>query len=580
MAKTTSTHSLLTDTQWPRFLRGPDPQLLEKLYVPALGRAIRYDRCCAYFNSHVLAVAARGFGRLIANILARQGSLSKPAIRLLVNEEVADDDLDALLTTDDQSPLIDKLLRQFKTPQRALEKNRLAMLAWMVAHGWLEVRVGLMRHTQGVSHAKYGIITDVAGNRLAFSGSDNETGHALVENYEEVAIATEWQDPEFVRYYQERFEALWEDRDEFVKTLPLPEAVRLQLVKLTTDIPPAELLGDPDEARTAMLWHYIAAAPFLPNGDLACDATAFVDLWPHQRHVVEETAGAFPAGRLLCDAVGMGKTIEAILVLRRLLAGRGVERALILVPAGLLKQWQDEFREKGGLLVPYWDRGCLFHPDGTKNNIEASEALAEFNVILLSREWARLPGNREVVLASPHWDLVLLDEAHAARRRASVEGEFNRGNLLLDLLRKLQLCRRTRALLLLSATPMQTQPWEPWDLLTVLGVGGRWMVEFCDIRTYYDSVATLRTKGLDLTTARAISPLIADDDGYPPPPFPLQEKTVQAIAKSLVFCSLELSRTLRSGESVEKFSLEIKGVSGQRFLEVRSRSNVLCDDLD
>lgn len=77
-----------------------------------------------------------------------------------------------------------------------------------------------------------------------------------------------------------------------------------------------------------------------------------VTLWPHQRNVVAETAAAWPEGRLLCDEVGMGKTVEAILSLRRRLAGRGVKRALILPPANLLPQWQGELREKGGLLVP------------------------------------------------------------------------------------------------------------------------------------------------------------------------------------------------------------------------------------
>jgi hypothetical protein len=53
----------LRNHEWPRFVVGPDPALLEKLYVPALAEAIRYDRCCAYFSSSVLAAAARGFGR-------------------------------------------------------------------------------------------------------------------------------------------------------------------------------------------------------------------------------------------------------------------------------------------------------------------------------------------------------------------------------------------------------------------------------------------------------------------------------------------------------------------------------------
>jgi hypothetical protein len=45
----------LRQRAWKRFLRGPDPALLEELYIPALAEAIRYDRCCAYFSSTVLA---------------------------------------------------------------------------------------------------------------------------------------------------------------------------------------------------------------------------------------------------------------------------------------------------------------------------------------------------------------------------------------------------------------------------------------------------------------------------------------------------------------------------------------------
>jgi stalled ribosome alternative rescue factor ArfA len=275
-----------------------------------------------------------------------------------------------------------------------------------------------------------------------------------------------------------------------------------------------------------------------------------VDLWPHQWRVVEETAKAFPDGRLLCDEVGMGKTIEAILVLRRLLCGRGVKRSLLLVPAGLLKQWQDELREKGGLLVPRWESGYLYFPNGEKKVMEAAEALSAHDILLLSREWARLENNRNVVLNAPAWDLVLLDEAHAARRSAPEEREFNSGNLLLQLLRELQLRRRTMGIFLLSATPMQTQPWEPWDLLAVLGVGGKWLVEFSDLRTYYKGITDLGRGILSLPTATAISQLVASDNEFPEPQndpdkigiFNIQTNDPLSVANALVFAFGEQQR--------------------------------------
>ena len=524
----------LRQTSWKRFLRAPDAQLLEELYVPALGQAVGYDRCCAYFSSRVLAIAARGFGGFIQNLLTGGDTLPQPAARLLVNEQLDPRDLEALLSTGDPQALIEKLLQEFQTPQDALEKNRLEMLAWLVASGWLEIRVGLMRHTRGVSHAKFGVVIDRQGDSLAFMGSDNETGAALVENYEELEVRTSWQDQEFTDYYRDRFEMLWTNQDENVTTVPLPEAVRQKLIKMAPLEPPEERHQDKPALSAALLWHFLAAAPYLPQGEYACDATALVDVWPHQRRVIEDTASAFPAGRLLCDEVGLGKTIEAILILRRLLCGRGVQRALLLVPAGLLSQWQDELREKGGLLIPRWESGYLHQPDGQRQSMEAPAALAENPVLLVSREWARLESHSQEVLTAPPWDLVLVDEAHAARRSAPAEREFNSANLLLQLLCEMQLRRRTRGILLLSATPMQTQPWEPWDLLAVLGVGGDWIVEFQDLREYYQGVEDLRGGALDLLTAAHMAHLVTRDHEFPEPDC-LPGTNAKSVAQGLVF---------------------------------------------
>lgn len=509
----------LRSVEWREHLRAPDSQLVDDLYGPALERAIHYDRCCAYFCSSVLATAARGFGGLIRNILRHKDKIPRPAVRLLVNEQLDPQDLEALLARGDHEPLIRKLLKQFKTPKDVLENDRLQALAWLAANGWLEVRVGLMRRTGGMLHAKFGTVRDSRGNVLAFMGSGNETREGLLGNYEELRLFRSWKERSDTNYYQTRFEDMWADRDEHVMSIPLPEAVEAKLIKLAPAEAPVEEAGlSKASLEAAMVWKFIACAPFLPEGETACDATAPVDMWPHQRKVVDDTARAFPAGRLLCDEVGMGKTIEAILVLRRLLCGRGVKRALLLVPAGLLKQWQDELREKGGLLVARWEDGYLYRPHEKKIQMEPTRAFVEADVLLVSREWARLENNRRTLLAAPEWDLVLMDEAHAARRRSPKETEFNSGNLLLELLREMQLGQRARGIMLLSATPMQTHPWEPWDLLSVLGVGDNWMVEFGDIRTYYDVVSRLRQESPDAMSASVVRDLVESDKEFPERP--------------------------------------------------------------
>jgi len=79
----------LREVEWKRFVRAPDAQLLDELYIPALSRAVRYDRCCAYVSSHVLALAARGIALqqgwnadgLCARLMEALVNAAPPAVR-------------------------------------------------------------------------------------------------------------------------------------------------------------------------------------------------------------------------------------------------------------------------------------------------------------------------------------------------------------------------------------------------------------------------------------------------------------------------------------------------------------------
>lgn len=510
----------LRDATWPRFLRAPDGQLVTRLYEPGLRCAVRYDRCCAYFSSSVLAAAASGFGVFIQRIL--DGAITqKPALRLLVNEELAEPDVRALLDAGDEAPLVDVLMARLGTPENALQKSRLEMLAWLARDGWLEMKVGVMRHADGILHAKFGLFVDAASEAVVFAGSGNESAKGIRGNYEKLEISRSWDDPERHAHFRDEFELLWSGDDPAVAAVSLPDAVRDALIKLAPEAPP---IAEPEDnlrrRRAAMLWSYAMEAPYMSDGGAAtCDAMAPVTLWPHQRHVVAETASAWPEGRLLCDEVGMGKTIEAILALRRLLAGRGVKRALFLPPANLLPQWQAELREKGGLRVPRLEGPrTLIWPDGTKQPVTGLAEALEQNLLLLSRETARSEGNLPALLEAAPWDVVLLDEGHAARRATQIEGEFNAPTLLLGLLRQMQAKGQAHSFMILSATPMQTHPWEPWDLLQVLGEGGLWLSGFHVVRRFYEALASADSGALPRAEGLAVARILAATPHCPPAP--------------------------------------------------------------
>jgi superfamily II DNA or RNA helicase len=354
-------------------------------------------------------------------------------------------------------------------------------------------------------------------------------------------ISGNWKDAERQKHFRDEFDLLWSGGDPAVAAVSLPDAVRDELIKLAPEAPPvAEPENNLRRQRAAMLWGYALEAPFMPEGGAAtCDAMAPVTLWPHQRHVVAETAAAWPQGRLLCDEVGMGKTVEAILALRRLLAGRGVKRALILPPANLLPQWQGELREKGGLHVPRLEGPkTLVWPDGSKQAVSGLADALDQDLLLLSRETARSEGNLPALLSAAPWDLVLLDEGHAARRASQIEGEFNTPTLLLGLLRQMQIEGQARSFMILSATPMQTHPWEPWDLLQVLGEGGLWLSGFHIVRRFYEALASLERGALPRNEGIALAHILAATPNCPPAPVSLAlppTDDAAAFAKALQF---------------------------------------------
>ena len=237
---------------------------------------------------------------------------------------------------------------------------------------------------------------------------------------------------------------------------------------------------------------FLKQAPFLPSAQDLGILTCPVKPWPHQLCVVREVVRRFPESFLFSDEVGLGKTIEAGLALRQLnLSGR-VRRALLLVPSALVQQWQEELHEKLVLSVPRFDGSRFLDVTGRELPMpDVSNPWNAHSLTLASTQLARREERRKQLLAAKPWDLILVDEAHHARRRG-----FNSlvpsPNKLLQLLAgtpgKAGLKDRSQALYLLTATPMQLHPLETWDLLRLLGLGGLWGAQESHFLDWFDEL--------------------------------------------------------------------------------------------
>jgi len=118
---------------------------------------------------------------------------------------------------------------------------------------------------------------------------------------------------------------------------------------------------------------------------------------------------------ILADEVGLGKTIEAGLILKELRARMGfdLERVLVIVPASLVTQWRFELGSKFNESFVFHDSAQLWRirserPDENPWAVEAN--------VICTLQFARLDPNPELIASAP-WDLVIVDEAHHARRQ-------------------------------------------------------------------------------------------------------------------------------------------------------------------
>ena len=172
---------------------------------------------------------------------------------------------------------------------------------------------------------------------------------------------------------------------------------------------------------------------------------------PHeyQTETARRVLRSFRGRALLADEVGLGKTIEALMILREYQLRGAVRRALIVVPPALVGQWVGELREKAGI-TPRTTEDVAFRAD-------AQGFWKGEGVVVASLATARSPRHVGAVQADP-WDLVIVDEAHHVKNRATASFKLVDG-------------LKSRFLLLLTATPIETELEELYNLVTLLKPG-------------------------------------------------------------------------------------------------------------
>ncbi|WP_169704425.1 phospholipase D-like domain-containing anti-phage protein [Candidatus Kuenenia stuttgartiensis] len=507
----------------------------EGFFKNALQGAVSYDRIAGYFSSSIIEIA----GEYIEQM---QGK-----VRIVCNSQLQADDVKYIK----DQPQAMKLEWCEGKPEEEFSRisDRLKRLYQYLKTGKLDVRV-LPNDVFGLIHGKAGVITKTDGRRVAFLGSMNETYSGWSQNYE---LAWVDDDESAINWVQQEFNALWEHP----LARPLTKFIIEDIKRITerkviydiidwrnTDNPAATVIESPVYRKE-------------------------FGLWEHQKYFVDLAYRAhkkgFGARYVLADMVGLGKTIQLALS-AMLMALEGDKPILVIVPKTLIWQWQDELLDLLDMPSAVWNGTCwvdenkIEYPAWEENGL--SKCPRKVGIIsqgLIVRSRSKVAEQ----LLRLNYECVVVDESHRARRKNLGNGKEHdapQPNNLMGFL--IDIAKRTKSMLLATATPVQLYPVEAWDLLYILSQGNGFVLG--DYLSLWQQEAS---KGLNLVTGREA--LKSDYEKWdwlrnPFPPGDEKPSTFGVLRKQI---NLPNDRFVISGSALNELTPPQKAIVNKIFSE-------------
>lgn len=238
-------------------------------------------------------------------------------------------------------------------------------------------------------------------------------------------------------------------------------------------------------------------------------------LIPHQLHIAKEVGQRLAPRVLLADEVGLGKTIEAGMILQQQLFSGRVERVLVLVPESLQHQWLVEMLRRFNLKFSLFDeeRCADFDKADADGNDASDNPFESESLVICSIDWLETSPNRAKQVLASQWDLLIVDEAHHlewSEEMASVGYQFVE-----------KLSKQIPAVLLLTATPEQLGQESHFARLSLLDSDrfydyNAFVAEQKQYQPVADAVATLLSdKPLSAKEQNSIAELLSEEDTEP-----------------------------------------------------------------
>lgn len=297
--------------------------VVDDFYVPVLKESVLYQRAVGFFSSSALIAISKGVEGLISN---------GGKIQIIASPRLSQEDIDEIRKGYEVRKVLERaLLRGIETHNSVEDTSRLSYIASLIANGVLDIKIAFLSTNNEIAmyHEKMGIMNDIEGNAVAFSGSMNESENAFSANYESFDVFCSWtNEKERVFQKQMAFQAIWNDYEPGVETIDFPEAVKDRIYAFNNSLRRNSGLKPPEENSLP------EDAMFLPPD---------FKIRPYQESAIQNWKENGYCG-IYDMATGTGKTLTALASIEQLFSDNHKRLGVVIVCPyqHLVEQWVED----------------------------------------------------------------------------------------------------------------------------------------------------------------------------------------------------------------------------------------------
>ncbi|WP_418790947.1 DEAD/DEAH box helicase family protein [Phosphitispora sp. TUW77] len=315
--------------------------VVQDFYVPLLKEAVFYKRAVGFFSSSSLVEISKGIA-----VLAKNGG----KIKIVASPYLSAEDIEAIKKGyESRENVIERALLNQLSDEHTdyYSRERLNLLATLIADGILDIRIAYTENKNGIGmyHEKMGIIEDSEGNKVAFSGSMNESATGMSINYETIDVYRNWDDKEKERVLSKEnaFYSIWNDCEPNIRVIEFPKISQALIDKYKRSEPNYDLDEEQFANRSystgSVFREDMGAYGTTPGARIPRD----IELHDYQKDAITVWIGDNYRG-IFDMATGTGKTFTGLGAISKISEDLDDDLAVIIVCPyqHLVEQWVED----------------------------------------------------------------------------------------------------------------------------------------------------------------------------------------------------------------------------------------------